>query len=260
MNSRASKRVEGVLIDLGGVIYVGDEPIAGSLGALDRLHREGMPVRYLTNTTRLTHSQLLEKMERVGMQASPEEVFAPASAARDYLLAHDLEPHLLVHTSLVTEFEGITGSAGRAVVVGDAAENFTWQNLNEAFRALEAGAELVALAKNRSFRGKDGKLQLDAGPFVAALEFASQKEAVVLGKPSKDFFFAALDRMGCRPDRAAMIGDDVEADVAGAMAAGLTGILVRTGKYRQGAERSVSPEPDHVADDFAGAVDWLLNR
>jgi HAD superfamily hydrolase (TIGR01458 family) len=146
------------------------------------------------------------------------------------------------------------------VIVGDAGEGFTYRSLNDAFRALADGAYFLALARNHTFRDADGELSLDAGAFVAALEYASGRDAVVLGKPSPDFFHAAVDSLGCSAQEAVMVGDDAEFDVAAAIKAGLSGILVRTGKYQAGVERTVTPAPTAVVDDLAAAVDWILEH
>ncbi len=131
--------------------------------------------------------------------------------------------------------------------------------LNDAFRVLVEGAELLALAPNRTFKDADGKLSLDAGPFVTALEFASQKQALVLGKPSSAFFLSALASMNCPEAEAVMVGDDAETDVAGALRAGLAhALLVRTGKYRPGDEDRFSPGPTVTVDDIAAAADWII--
>ncbi len=103
-------------------------------------------------------------------------------------------------------------------------------------------------------------MSLDAGPFVVALEYALGREATVLGKPSADFFRAALDSLGCGPEQAVMVGDDVEADVGGALAAGIAGLLVRQGKYRVGDESRIEPPPTAVCDDLPAAVDWIVER
>ncbi len=182
----------------------------------------------------------------------------PAIAARRHLEAQGLAPHLLVHPALEEDFAGLPGGAAKAVVVGDAAEGFTYPALNAAFRAIQGGAAFLALARNRSFQDDDQELSLDAGPFVAALEYATGRGATVLGKPSEDFFRAAVDSLGCDAEEAVMVGDDVESDVAGAMAAGLAGILVRTGKYRPGDEGRIAPPPSALCDDLAGAATWIL--
>jgi HAD superfamily hydrolase (TIGR01458 family) len=252
--------IEGVLLDLGGVVYVGGDPLPGAIAALERLKGAGLPVRYLTNTTRTPRAGMLDKLRGLGVPAGADELFMPAIAARRHLEQGGLTPRLLVHAALEEDFAGLAEGGAEAVVIGDAAEGFTYRALNEAFRALGRGAAFLALARNRSFQDDDGALSLDAGPFVAALEYATRREATVLGKPSPDFFAAALDSLGCGAEAAVMIGDDVEADVGGAQAAGIAGVLVRTGKYRAGDEDTIDPPPAAVADDLAGAVDWILQR
>jgi len=133
--------------------------------------------------------------------------------------------------------------------------------LNEAFRKLLAGAAFLALARNRSFKDEDGELSLDTGAFVTALEYATQREAVLLGKPAPDFFQAALASIACDGKEAVMVGDDAEADVAGALAAGLgAALLVRTGKYRPGDESKAKPAPSDTVADLVAAARWIMER
>jgi HAD superfamily hydrolase (TIGR01458 family) len=160
----------------------------------------------------------------------------------------------LVDESLLEDLEGVFLTADHPdyVLVGDLGEGFTYDRLNAAFRLLVDGAQLLALQKNRYWRREDG-LALDAGPFVAALEYASGKKAVVVGKPERDFFELALREMGLAPHEAAMVGDDAESDVAGAQAAGLQGFQVKTGKYHPGDEG----RPDLLLGSIAGLPEAL---
>lgn len=252
--------LKGVLLDLGGVVYVGDETLPGAIESIDRLRSEGLAVRFITNVTRQSRGGLLEKLARMGLQVDADEVFMPAIAAGKYLVDYGLNPRLLVHPALEEDFANIPKGKREAVVIGDAEDGFTYQSLNRAFRALVGGAPFIALAKNRSFLDTDGELSLDSGAFVAALEYASGREAVILGKPSRDFFGAAVDSLGCAPHEAVMVGDDIEFDVAAAIEAGLYGILVRTGKYEDGVEYDITPAPTAVVDDLSAAVDWILAK
>jgi len=251
--------IKGVLLDLSGVIYVGNKIVPGALEAIAGLRDAGLPVRFLTNTTRTPKRGILGNLRTMGLTVAADELFTPAEAACKWLAAHRRSPQLLVHQDLVEDFENLTAFDAKAVVIGDAGTGFTFDALNAAFRSLMNGAELLALANNRTFKDADGALSLDAGAFVAALEFASQRKATVLGKPSEDFFAAALASMDCAAGDAAMVGDDAEMDVSGALSAGLAaGVLVRTGKYRAGAEIRVDPPPSAVVDDLPAAVRWIL--
>lgn len=251
--------IRAVLLDLSGVVYDGDTPIPGAVDAVGRLRAEGLAVRFVSNTTRSPRAAIIRQLAGLGIDISDDELLTPARAAVEWLRAHRCSPHLLVHAELEPEFTGSEGRPHKAVVVGDAGEAFDYLRLNRAFRELVDGAEFVALATNRTFKAGDGKLSLDAGAFVTALEFASGRKATVLGKPSPDFFLAALAGLDCLPSEAVMVGDDAESDVAGALNAGLgAALLVRTGKYRPGDEARFGPAPTALVDDLVAAVDWIM--
>lgn len=253
--------IRHVLLDLAGVIYDGDRPIEGAVEAVARLRDAGFGLRFLTNTTRMPRRELLRRLHSMGLPIAEAELFTPAQAARDWLTARKLTPHLLVHPALLEDFAGLPPGEVEAVVVGDAAQGFSYDALNAAFRKLIEGAAFVALARNRSFKDDDGGLSLDTGAFVVALEYASRSEAVLLGKPAPDFFCGALASLGSDGKDTVMVGDDAEADVAGALAAGLgAALLVRTGKYRPGDETKAKPSPSETVADLAAAVQWIMDR
>lgn len=244
-----------VLLDLGGVFYEGSRLIPGALEALARLRSSGLALRFVTNTTRQSRASLLQELTGRGLAIAEAELLTPAAAARDLLLSRGLRPLLLIHPDLAPDFAGLDTTNPNAVVVGDAGDHFSYAGLNQAFRLLQRGAPLLALGRNRYFQDGDG-LSLDAGPFVAALEYAAGAQAELLGKPAPALFAAALRGPACQPAEAVMIGDDVEADVNGAIDAGLRGILVKTGKYRPGDESRLKPGGT-VADDIGAAVTML---
>ncbi|WP_183661156.1 TIGR01458 family HAD-type hydrolase [Phyllobacterium trifolii] len=251
--------ISGVLLDLAGVLYDGKEVIPGATNAVARLHEADLPVRFVSNTTRSSKESVLKQLDRLGFSVSSSELLTPAQIAREWLGQHNRSPYLLVHPDLVADFHDVAGGDGRAVIVGDAGKAFDYLALNRAFRELIQGAEFLALAPNRTFKDADGELSLDAGAFVAALEFASQRSAVVLGKPSPAFFLSALASMQCPIAEAVIVGDDAETDIAGALRTGLAhALLVRTGKYRPGDEDRFNPPPTATVNDISAAVDWIL--
>ena len=247
-------RVGGLLVDLDGTLYVGDEPVEGAREAIGKLKAGGFELRYVTNTTRKPRREVREHLLSLGFQVEEAEIFTPARAAVG--LIGDTSCLPLVDASLLEDLVGITLTEDRPdhVLVGDLGEGFTYERLNAAFRCLMEGADLVALQRNRYWRTEDG-LSLDAGPFVAALEYASGKSATVVGKPEKSFFRLALQDLGLEAPDVAMVGDDAEADVAGAQAAGLKGVQVRTGKYRPETEGA----PDLLLDSVAALLGALDN-
>ncbi|HSD24016.1 MAG TPA: TIGR01458 family HAD-type hydrolase, partial [Solirubrobacterales bacterium] len=201
----------------------------------------------------------LERLARLGIEADPSDLLTPARLAAKRCEEAGYESvALVVLDELREDLQGLEESDGPvdAVIVGDLGEDWDYGLLNAAFRQLMEGAELIALQKNRYWETSDG-LSLDAGPFVAALEYASGRDAEVVGKPSRSFFELALSDLGVDAGLAGMVGDDVEADVGGALDAGLAGILVRTGKYRKELVRETGIEPTATVDSIAEVPELL---
>ena len=249
----AIEGVEGLLLDLSGVIYVQDEAVPGAADALESFRNTGLPIRLVTNTTMRPKRSILERLERLGIEAEPAELITPATLAKRRCEEAGYESvALVVLDELREDLEGLEekGDSADAVVVGDLGESWDYEVLNRAFRRLMDGAELIALQKNRYWETSDG-LSLDAGPFVASLEYATGRDAEVMGKPSPAFFELALSELGTSADHTAMVGDDVEADVGGAMEAGLAGILVRTGKFREDLVSESWIQPTATVDSIA---------
>lgn len=245
--------VRALLLDLDGVLYVEDEAVPGAEEAVARLRAGGLGLRFVTNTTAHSRPATLEKLRRLGFEVAEHELVTPAALAVQHCRSRGhARVALLMTEEVMGDFPGLEHDEERpeAVVVGDLGERFDYSVLNRAFRHVMAGAELIALQKNRYWRRADG-LSLDVGPFVAALEYASGQEAYVVGKPARGFFEGVLDDLGTHPGEAAMVGDDIESDIGGAQAAGLAGVLVRTGKYRAEAVSASAVEPTATIDSIA---------
>lgn len=248
-------RIRGVIFDLDGVLHVRERVVPGAPEAIARLRRAGMAMRFVTNTTRRPRRAILDSLRTLGFDITAEELLTPAAAVCERLRDRGQSPYLLIHPDLVEDFASF-GDGSDAVVLGDAGDEFRYGVLNRAFRLLMDGAPLYALAANRYFKDEDG-LSLDVGAFVAALEYASGAKAELFGKPAPAFFRAALEGLGCRPEDAVMVGDDVEADVNGALVLGIGGLLVRTGKYRPKDDGRLAAGGTIVAD-VNEAVDRIL--
>ncbi|XP_016112118.1 phospholysine phosphohistidine inorganic pyrophosphate phosphatase [Sinocyclocheilus grahami] len=257
------KSVKAVVLDMCGVLYDsaegGGQAIAGSAEAVRRLMDSGVTVRFCTNETQNTRERFLQKLRVMGFDISVSHVFSPAPALIHILKERGLRPHLLVHDDLLPEFDGVDMSSPNCVVIGDAADNFSYQNLNEAFRVL-IGLEkplLFSLGQGRYYKETDG-LKLDVGVFMKALEYACDVQAEVVGKPSAEFFQTVLSDMKLQPHEVVMIGDDLLNDVGGAQRCGMKGLQVRTGKYRPSDEQHPSVRADAYVDDLAAAVNAIL--
>lgn len=226
--------VDGLLVDLDGVLYVGDQLIPGAVATLHALRARGIPYRFITNTTTLSAAALCAKLAAFGLPVTVNHLITAPVATRDYLLREGLTRcYLAVAAEVRADFAGVDHDEQRpqAVVMGDIGDAWSYQLLNRLFGYLLDGARLVAMHRNKYWQTERG-LHVDIGAFVAGLEYAAATEAVVTGKPSPAFFAAALASLGIDGDRVAVVGDDAHSDIGGAQRAGLRGVLVRTGKYR----------------------------
>ena len=245
--------IQGVLLDLSGTLYSGDERIEGTRRCLAQLEKRGVPYRFLTNTTTRSRSRIARKLTELQVPTREEWILTPMAAACERFRADGFETAaLFVAEAAKEDFAGIreTEIQPDALILGDLGENFDYGILNRAFRLIADGAAFYALARNRFFEA-GGELFLDMGPFVEALAYASRTEPVCLGKPSEAFFRSAVTDLGLPPESIAVVGDDLETDVLGAMDYGLTGVLVRTGKFHRSQLDQSNRKPNAVIDSIA---------
>lgn len=225
------------MFDLDGVLYNGEEPIEGAAESVELVRQSGTPSLFVTNTTSRPRSALQEKLARFGIPADQDDFLTPPAAAAAWIRrAGKGKAALFVPDATKEEFHGLATDADDRdlvyVVVGDLGPAWDYEKLNGAFRLLHGHPRrrLIALGLTRYWQASDGA-NLDVAPFVAALECAAGKRAVVMGKPAKPFFRQAATLLGVKPRDVLMVGDDLHADVLGARKAGLRSALVQTGKF-----------------------------
>lgn len=236
--------VEAVLIDIDGVLTVGDEPVPGSVDAVQWLRDEGIPSRCVTNTTRRSRRPGAARLGDLGFAIPGGWCFTQDMAAVSRPgEAGTSACRLIAPGDVHRDFEegGIDLGDGEApfVVVGNTGDRWTCDSRNHAFRPLVGGARLVALERDRYWRDADG------------LAFSAGTTAEVVGKPSPALFRLALTDMEVPVGRAVIIGDDVETDIGGTRAASLAAVLVRTGKFRPETLAKAPVTPDRVLDSTA---------
>lgn len=240
-----------VLLDLEGTLYAKGAPVPGAAEAVAGLRALGLGLRFLTNTDSQPSEDILAMLAGLGLQVREEELFTPVSAARAHLAGTpDARVRPLVSRALRAEFDAADSGPYTHVLVGDCRDTLDYPSLDEAFRAVRTGAELLALQRGRYFKRADGD-HLDTGAVVAALEYAAGVSARVLGKPSASFFALAAASLGTEPGGCVVVGDDATTDIAGGRAAGLRTVQVRTGKYADQLAESGHPRADHVVDSIA---------
>ncbi len=251
--------VRAVLIDIDGVLTVSWRPLPGAVEALREIRGAGLRVALVTNTTSRTRASIAAALDDAGFPVTAEDILTAPAVTAEYLAERWPGARCAVLNSgdiradlgdVTVVDPADTDAAVDVVLVGGAGPEFGYAALDGAFRQLQRGARLVAMHRNPYWRTEDG-LRLDAGAFLAGLEQAARVEAEVTGKPSAAFFAAALAHVGVGAEEAVMVGDDIESDVLAAQRAGVTGVLVKTGKYLPQTHEAASGTPDHVLDSFA---------
>jgi HAD superfamily hydrolase (TIGR01450 family) len=273
----------GFLLDLDGTVYQDGALIPGADAAIGALRDAGVPVRFVTNTTRVQRATIAGWLADFGVPAEEDDIFTPPSAAVSWLRDRGTRRvAVCLPDDGLAEFERfdlvpVDPSPGSAraggeeaggdreavdavspevVVIGDLGAGWSFDVMNRVFRWVLDGAGFVALHRNRYWK-TGGALVLDAGAIVAAFEYATGREATLVGKPSRPMFEAAARSMGLGLEEVAMVGDDLQADIGGSRALGCRTILVRTGKYRAEELEGSAIEPDAVIDSLA-ALPGLL--
>ena len=251
-----------ILLDVDGVLHVSGEAIPGAQDAVERLRRAGHTLRFVTNTSTRPRAQLTAELEALGFELAEDELQTTAHTAARELAGQRV--FALVMSGVVPDLEGLelVGEGADAVLIGGCDETlepnqvFSYMNLARAFAEIQLGADFYCLHKNRWWQTSRGPM-LDAGAFVAGLEYATGVEATVLGKPSPAYFAAALDALGAEPELTWLVGDDAESDVRAAQLFGMRTALVRTGKFRPDTLEHLDVSPDVVLSSIADLPDWL---
>jgi len=253
----------GILFDLDGVFYQNGQPIPGAAQTLYWVTKQNIPHLFITNTSSKPRAAIVDKLAGFGISTNPQHILTPPIAASNWLTNERSNPQvaLYVAETTKTDFSACDIVAADeqhvdAVIIGDLGEQWSFELMNSAFRQLMASPEamLIALGLTRYWKTSAG-LQLDVGPFVKALEYATGKEAIVCGKPSASFFQAAAQQLHHTPQQLLMIGDDIQGDIAGAQRAGLKAMQVRTGKF-QPSDLQQGITPDAIIDSIADLPDW----
>jgi HAD superfamily hydrolase (TIGR01458 family) len=250
------RRMRAVLIDIDGVLTVSWKPLPGTVAALQQLGANGFPLALVTNTTSRTRASIASTLAEAGFPVTADDILTAPVIAAAYLREHYPGARCLLLNSgdISEDLTGLNLAQGGdppvdVVVAGGAGPEFSYQALNQAFSHLQRGARLVAMHRGLYWRTSDG-LQLDTGAFLAGLEQAAATEAEMVGKPAAAFFATALAHLGADAAHTVMTGDDIETDVLAAQRQGLTGVLVKTGKYLPRTHHSASGTPDHTLDSF----------
>jgi HAD superfamily hydrolase (TIGR01450 family) len=265
--------VGGVLFDIDGVLTTSWEPIAGAAEALRALNSHQIACSYLTNTTTRTRQQIADALGRAGMQVRADEVITAAALTAEYV--RQTYPHarcFLVNSGDISEDMpgvdvvastdfGVDDGAPDVVLLGGAGPEYDHLTLSRVYDWMAQGVPVMAMHRSTSWNTTEG-LRIDTGMYLIGMEQTSGRKATAVGKPAPEGFLAAASRLGADPDQMYMIGDDLNNDVLAAQVVGMTGVLVRTGKFRQDtldrwAADEFAMQPNHVIDSVADLPELL---
>lgn len=254
--------VGGVLFDIDGVLVTSWEPIDGAAQALKALESNDVRRCFLTNTTSRTRVQIAELLTAAGLSVPADEVITAAMLTADHVITQHpgARCYLLNDGDITADMPGVDfveslSDDPDVIILGGAGPQFEHATLSRVYELMAQGIPVVAMHRNTVWSTREG-LRVDTGVYLAGMEQVSGRKAVAVGKPAPAGFQLAAERMGCEPDQVVMVGDDLHVDVLAAQVVGMTGVLVRTGKFRQDtldrwAADQYSMQPAYVVDSVA---------
>jgi glycerol 3-phosphatase-2 len=254
---------DGLIVDLDGVVWLGGEPVPGSVAALAELRARQIPLVFLTNDPTGSRAEYAARLTEIGVAATEAEIVTSASALASLIGERESigTPAFVIGSpSLKRELKRVglelrDGERGRevAVVAVGGHPGFNYDELRIATQAVRGGARLYAAGRDATFPMPDGPWPA-TGSILAAVETAGGARAAVAGKPEPYIYALASSLLPDR-HRVAIVGDHLEADIAGGKRAGLTTILVLTGTTSAHELATAEVEPDVVLDDLAGLLE-----
>jgi len=247
------KKAKGILFDLDGVVYLEETPYPGAVDSIIKIKQQDRKCRFVTNTTTKCLDTLYKKIVRLNLPIEKEELITPPVLAANYLRKKTIEKvYLVMGEDTKSDFSEFTEDDENPeyIVIGNYDDKWDYPLLNKLFHMIINGAKLLALHKGKYWQTGEG-LKLDIGCFITGLEYAADIKAEIIGKPEPLFFKTALESIGLPAEEVVMIGDDINSDIGGAQAAGIHGVLVKTGKYREDLVAKSSVIPYMIIDSVA---------
>lgn len=255
-NKELFHKIKGLLIDIDGTLYFKGSPIPDAIKTVSKLKNADIKLLFLTNTDSKTPKTVLKTLQLYGFNIKMEEIFTPIIALREFLSKYPGKKSYFVTTEEVLkefeEFSQVRGSEiPEFVIIGDFHDNWDVKRLNIAFQYILKGAKLLGTQGNKFYLDKKGEPVIDTGSFVQMIANAANVLPKIFGKPSKDYFLQALNKLHLTPNEILVVGDDLESDIQGAINSDLKGVLVKTGKGQFYDFKTSKIEPFMVIDSFS---------
>ncbi|MFX1469418.1 MAG: HAD-IIA family hydrolase [Promethearchaeota archaeon] len=255
-------KIKGLLTDIDGTLYFKGNIIMGAVETVEKLREAGLKILFLTNTDSKSPKTILNILTNYGFSIDENEIFTPVIALKEYLSKYSRKKSYFVTTTEVDkefqDFPRVHGSEQPDfVIIGDFYDNWDINRLNLAFKFVLKGASLLGMQGNKYYLDRNGEPVIDTGSFVQMIANAANVAPKIFGKPSKEYFIHALNKINLNPDETLVIGDDLESDIQGAINAGIKGILVKTGKGKYYNSSINKIKPHAVLNSFSSILDSI---
>lgn len=253
------KNIDTIIFDLNGTLYEKGVVIQGVSDTLKKLKTKGFKFNFITNTDGRKIEDVHNRLINMGLEIGIEELFTPVTAAKLFIEQNSNKTfYLLVHDEVKEDLKhaNINENDPDYIIIGDFSDKMSYDEINKVFRMIKGGSQVLALSKTLSYIGANG-YNINTGAFVRMFEVACDKEAILIGKPSKDYFYLALDRTESQPENTLIVGDDITTDILGANKLNATGVLVKTGCFSEESLNNSAVKPDHIIENVNQLLDLL---
>jgi len=254
--------VRGILTDIDGTLYFKGFPIPGAIETVSKLREIGIKLVFLTNTDSKAPKTVVKSLHDYGFTINKEEVFTPIIAIKEFLSNYsDKKSYLVTTKEVKMEFEDIPQIKGSEkpdfVIISDFHDDWNVNRLNEAFKYVLKGAELLGTQGNKYYLDRKGEPVIDTGSFVQMIARAANVVPKIFGKPSVDYFNRALKKINLTSNETIVIGDDIESDIQGAANTGIKGVLVKTGKGQFITQSELPIKPYKIINSFSSILKFF---
>ncbi len=246
------KNVDTIIFDLNGTLYERGIAIEGANDTIQKLREKGFNLSFITNTDGRSIHDVYNSVIKKGIEIRIEEIFTPITAVKEFIEKHKEKSYYpLVHDDVLEDLTDIKRDDNNPdyVIIGDFCDKVSYEKINMVFRMIKNGAEIISLSNTLWYIDVDG-YSINTGSFVKMFEIACDKEAILMGKPSEEYFNMALARTNSKPENTIIVGDDITTDILGAKEINAIGVLVKTGVYNEEQLHRSNIKPDYIIENI----------
>jgi HAD superfamily hydrolase (TIGR01458 family) len=236
--------INGVIVDLEGTLIDGNEPLPGAIDFINTLSSKKMPFNIITNRVSKTPLEMAKIMNGIGFKVATNQIINPFIVLNEYLLEHNIRSYYFVGPEYLEEqieTDSISYDNPEYVIFCDFEYiNCDYNKFNKIYNYIKNGSKIITTSYSNYYY-RNNEYKLDTGSFTKMFEMICEKEAIIMGKPSKEIYNCALKQLNIKREEAIIIGDDILTDIGGGNNIGIKTVLVKTGKYKNGDENKIKP-------------------